>query len=143
MTMRRIEADSAGVTGNDDPERSARAIAALRERLAGARLREPDVGAAYTLYHDCERLLFSTLCLRYGLKTFRRPRARVTSVSVNAPRSFMDTTLWPMLNALATCLHRHLDDATARALNGAFPETFVLLPDSAPEAPALGPRSGH
>jgi hypothetical protein len=127
--MRRIEADSAGVTGNDGPERSARAIAALRSRLAVARLREPDVDGVYILYHDYERILFTTLCLRYGLTTFRRPRARATSVCVSAPRSFLDTILWPMFQALSDGLYSHLDDATARVLNAAFPETFVLVPD--------------
>jgi len=126
--MRQIEADHAGVTGDDDPLRAARVIDTIKARLADARSRAPEEQCSYAVRHDSEHILFCALCFRYGLKPFRRPRARTSTISVCAPRSFLDGTLWPLFNAMADELHRHLDDVTARVLHNALPETFVSLP---------------
>ena len=134
--MRRIEAAHGGVTGDDEPTRSARAIDGFKQRLADARSAEPEEECSYAVRHDSERILFYALCFRYGLKPFRRPRAHASTITVRAPHSFLSGTLWPVFTALADELHRHLDDVTARVLRGAFPETVVSLPEGVePAAP--------
>jgi len=128
--MRQIEATYAGVTGDDDPARAARAIEDIRRRLADARSREADDECSYAVRHESERLLFMALCFRYGLDPFRRPRAHASTITVRAPRSFLDASLWPEFVALADELRRHLDDVTGRVLQGAFPETVVPIPEA-------------
>ncbi len=136
--MRQIEAGHAGVTGDDEPARAARAIDEIRKRLADARSRAADEECSYVVRHESERILFYALCFRYGLKPFRRPRAHSSTISLRAPRPFLDTTLWPVFTALADELHSHLDDVTARVLRGAFPETVVSLPDGVEGTPPAG-----
>lgn len=139
MTMRGIEATHASVTGDDDPGRAARAIDAMRARLAEARARDKDDECSYSVPDQAERLLFTALCFRYGLAPFRRPRARAITMSVLAPRPFVEDTLWPEFVALADELSRHLGEVTARVLRGAFPETVVELPADLDAPPSVEP----
>ena len=45
--------------------------------------------------------LLMRLCSRYGLKPFRRPRQRATTITLRAPRGFVSKILWPQFQAMA------------------------------------------
>ncbi len=135
--LRGIEAAHARVTGDDDPGRAKRAIDDICRQLADARTREQDVECSYGVQEESERILLIALCCRYGLKPFRRPRARATTISVLAPRLFVDAILSPEFIALAAALRLHLSDVTRRVLRGAFPETVPAMPEDVEEPPSV------
>ena len=56
------------------------------------------------------------LCRRYGLKPYREARMKRQSVMVKAPRSFVDTTLYPEFLELNAALSTFLADITDRLI---------------------------
>jgi hypothetical protein len=59
------------------------------------------------------------LCRRYGLKPYRYPRQKRTTVMVRIPRGFHDKVLWPEFVELDRALVAHLQDVTTRIIRGA------------------------
>jgi hypothetical protein len=120
--LRKIEALHAGAT--TDGERIAAAFAAerIRERLAGWRMRVPDIEMQYSLPDPWKRRLFIALCRRYGLEPFRHARQRASTVCVNAPEPFHRKTLWPQYLSLAEALDAHLSAVTERVIHIAIHE---------------------
>ena len=68
------------------------------------------------------RKLFLALCRRYGLKPFREPGRRYSTIQVRAPQTFHDRTLWPEFKALSEELRTHLDELTERVIREAIDE---------------------
>ena len=68
------------------------------------------------------RRLFSALCRRYGLKPYRYPRQRRSTLCVRAPESFQNNTLWIQFKALDAALRRHLESITERVIHAAVHE---------------------
>jgi hypothetical protein len=62
------------------------------------------------------RRLFLALCRRYGLKPYRYPRQRYSSVVLRAPKSFINNTLWPEFLQLKDALDEYLNEATERII---------------------------
>ena len=62
------------------------------------------------------RRLFLALCRRYGLKPFRYPRQRYSTVVVRAPQLFLNNTLWPEYVEIARALEDYLTQATERII---------------------------
>jgi hypothetical protein len=44
--------------------------------------------------------LFLRLCARYGLRPYRKPRQKLTTLTVRAPQGFMTKILWPQFQAM-------------------------------------------
>jgi hypothetical protein len=111
-TLRRIEALHAGAA--TEGERAA--ADAARQRIA-ARLREhivtdPPVEYRFTLDNHWSRKLFIALLRRYGIRPYRYPRQRYTTVMARVPVSFVADTLWPEFEQLSAALETHLDQVT-------------------------------
>ena len=62
------------------------------------------------------RRLFLALCRRYGLKPYRYPRQRHSTVVLRAPESFIHKTLWPEYIEIARALDEYLNEATERII---------------------------
>jgi hypothetical protein len=62
------------------------------------------------------RRLFLALCRRYGLKPYRYPRQRYSSVVLRAPKSFIHDTLWPEFLQIKDVLDEYLNEATERII---------------------------
>jgi hypothetical protein len=62
------------------------------------------------------RRLFLALCRRYGLKPYRHPRQRHSTVVLRAPRSFINNTLWPEFLQIKRALDEYLNEATERII---------------------------
>jgi hypothetical protein len=118
--LRKIEALHAGATSEGEREATRLAAERIRARLAEVRGREPDEVFTYTLPDPWTRKLFLALCRRYGLKPYRRPRQRYSTVQVSAPKSFQDKTLWPEFLALSDELTKHLSEITERVVREAI-----------------------
>jgi len=114
--LRKIEALYAG--GATPGERSAAAAAAerIRARLASTAKREAPVEVRFSINDIWSRQLFLALCRRYGLNPYRYPRMHRQTVIVNAPRSFIDTVLWPEFQASNAALIEYLSSITEQVI---------------------------
>jgi len=119
--LRKIEALHAGTKIDGEKEAARRAAERIRARLEELRGHE-EVELLYRLPDPWSRRLFLALCRRYGLKPFREPGRRYSTVQVRAPRSFHDRTLWPEFQALSKELDTHLSELTDRVIREAIDE---------------------
>ena len=120
--LRRIEALYAGTTVDGEREAARLAAERIRRRLEELRGREPEVQMGYSLPDPWKRRVFIALCRRYGLRPYRRPRQRRSTIMVAVPMTFHRQTLWPEYEALAEELEQHLDAITQRVVRSALHE---------------------
>jgi hypothetical protein len=86
--------------------------AQLRQALQAVRAREPDIETKCSVPDPAMQRLFMTLCEHCGIEPYRVPRQRKTSISVRAPRSFVQGVLWPTFNMMAKLLDSWLVEQT-------------------------------
>ncbi len=97
-------------------ERQAAAAAIERLRAHAAVKTQPLPETKFSMADQWQRRLFTALCRRYGLEPYRYKGQRYTTVMVRAPRSFVDSTLWPEYVELQAALHSYLNEATERII---------------------------
>src|SRR3954464_15492855 len=114
--LRKISALFEGATTAGERDAAAAAIARIRKALAAAEQVEKPVETYFKLVDQWNRRLFTALCRRYGLKPYRYPRQRRTTVVLRAPKSFIDNTLWPEYLQIEKALHEYLNEATERII---------------------------
>jgi hypothetical protein len=95
---------------------AAAAIERIRKVLGSTVRTEPPVEFQFSIPDPWQRRLFTALCRRYGLKPFRYKRQRMTTIVVNAPRSFVQQTLWPEYQELRAALNSYLNEATEKII---------------------------
>jgi hypothetical protein len=100
--LRKIEALFAGATTAG--ERVAGALTPIMARLAEAQLTARSVELQFSLADPWSRQLFLALARHYGLRPYRYPRQRRTTVMLQAPESFLRDVLWPEFEALNEAL---------------------------------------
>jgi hypothetical protein len=130
--LRKIEALHAGTRVDGEREAARRAAERIRARLAELRGREQDEVFRYSLHDPWKRKLFLALCRRYGLKPYREPGRRYSTVLLRAPRTFQDRTLWPEFLALSEELNAHLQELTDRVIREAIDEDVSEASDKEP-----------
>lgn len=130
--LRKIEALHAGTTIDGEREAARRAAERIRARLAELRSREREVVMVYSLPDPWKRKLFVALCRRYGVKPYREPGRRYSTVLVRAPKTFQTRTLWPEFLALSEELHAHLNDLTERVIREAINEDMSEPAEAGP-----------
>jgi hypothetical protein len=114
--LRKIEALYAGA-GTDGERVAAKAAAErIRARLAELGKTDPPIEMRYSVADPWARQLFMALARRYGLKPYRYPRMQRQSIIIKAPRSFLETVLWPEFNELHTVLNEYLSSITDRII---------------------------
>jgi hypothetical protein len=93
-------------------ERSA-ARSAL-ERLQAQLANEPEVPESYqfSLPDPWKRKLFLALARRHGLKPYRLPRQRYSTVMLKIARRHLDEVFWPEFEELSRLLSKYLQEAT-------------------------------
>jgi hypothetical protein len=127
--LRKIQALFEGATTLGERDAAAAAIDRIKKALGTAANTEPSIEFQFSMPDAWHRRLFSALCRRYGLRPFRYKRQRMTTVMVNAPRSFVDRTLWPEYQELQAALDSYLNEATERIIR----EEVYRDADDAPE----------
>jgi len=120
--LRKIEALHAGTSVDGEREAARRAAERIRARLEELRARDKDEELFYSLPDPWKRKLFVALCRRYGLKPYREPGRRYSTVIVRAPKIFQQATLWPEFLALSEELHAHLNALTEQVIREAINE---------------------
>jgi hypothetical protein len=114
--LRKISALFEGAATAGERDAAAAAIDRVRRALAAAEQVEKPVETQFKLVDQWNRRLFTALCRRYGLKPYRYPRQRHSTVVLRAPKSFIDKTLWPEFLHIERALHEYLNEATERII---------------------------
>ncbi len=125
--LHRIEALFARAGTPGEKAAAASAAERIRAQLASVAKKEREVEMRFSVSDDWSRRLFLALLRRYGIRPYRYPRQRRTTVMARMPQSFADHTLWPEYMELAATLRRHLNDVTDRVIARA------ISPDTADE----------
>jgi len=84
--------------------------------LSAAERTEKTIEVNFRLPDRWSRRLFTALCRRYGLKPYRYPRQRYSTVVLRAPASFINGTLWPEFLQIKSALDEFLNEATERII---------------------------
>ena len=105
-----------------DGERGAAEAAAerLKAKLDEVSRRDPPIEMKFSLPDQWSARLFIALCRRYGVRPFRYPRQRSTTVMVKAPRRFFDTVVWRQFSELHTDLWLYFEQTTERLIREAI-----------------------
>ncbi len=138
--LRKLEALHAGTRVDGEREAANRAAEKIRARLAELRGRESDVEMLYRLPDPWTRKLFVALCRRYGLKPYREPGRRYSTVMVRAPEAFHSQTLWPEFQALSEELRKELNALTESVIREAI-HADVTEPSEAAASPRALPAA--
>jgi len=112
--IRKIAALYEGARTEGEREAAAAAIARLKAAMAA--LPERPTEEQFTLSDPWKRRLFMALCGRYGIKPYRYPRQRHTTLLIKVPRSFVDKTLWPEFLQICEVLNEYLNEVTERII---------------------------
>ena len=114
--LRKIEALYAG--GATAGERSAAQAAAerIRARLAATAKTEESTETRFSITDAWSRQLLIALCRRYGISPYRYPRMHRQTIIVKAPRSFVQTVLWPEFQEINAALVEYLSSITERVI---------------------------
>ncbi len=115
--LRKIERLFAGAGTDGERGAAAAAIGRIKEKLATARKSAKPVEMKFLLNDQWSRQLFITLCRRYELQPYRRPRQRRTTVMLKVPELFVNEVLWPEYQELNTVLTDYLAQTTERIIS--------------------------
>jgi hypothetical protein len=118
--LRKIETLFARTTYAGEREAAEMARERIRRRLAELEATERAVEYKFTLPDGWSVSLFIALVHRYGLKPYRRPSQRRTTVMVKVTPSFADEVLWPQFQQLNDTLAEHLNAVTRRIIQEAI-----------------------
>lgn len=114
--LRKIAALFEGATTVGERDAAAAALNRVRAALGAAEKMEASVEFSFRLPDRWNRRLFLALCRRYGLRPYRYPRQRHSTVVVRAPKSFVNQTLWPEYLEISRALEEYLNEATERII---------------------------
>lgn len=115
--LRKIEALFAGAATVGEKAAAGAAADRIRERLRGVSAgSEPPIETRFSIPDSWSRKLFTALCRRYGLRPYRYGRMHRQSLMVKAPKTFVDTILWPEFQELNAALTAYLSEVTERVI---------------------------
>jgi hypothetical protein len=136
--LAKIKALFDGATTAGEREAARAAMDRVQQRLAQL---EPEALVEYrfSLRDTWSLRLFLALCRSKGLRPYRYPRMRRSSVCVRLPRSQVDRELWPEFQEMNAVLRQYLDELADRIIGECIgkdgSEAEVI-------AGALGPSTG-
>ena len=89
-----------------------------RQQLARWRERQGDVEARMSVPTLATRRVLMAVCQRYGLRVYRHPRQRQSTMCVQAPAGFMEEVFAPLLEAMAEVVEEASRRTTDRIVDG-------------------------
>ena len=134
--LRKIAALFEGAATTGERDAAAAALGRIRAALDAAVRVEQPVEMNFRLPDRWGRRLFLALCRRYGLRPYRYPRQRYSTVVVRAPESFINKTLWPEYLEISRALEEYLNEATERIIS----EEVFGDAEEAEERPDASPK---
>lgn len=111
-----IEALYAGAATPGEREAAAQARDRIRARLLSQEKTDPPVEFTFTLSDRWSCRLLMALMRRYGIKPYRYPRQRHTTLMARVPGGFVNETLWPEFQELNKTLNSYLTEVTDRVI---------------------------
>jgi len=114
--LRKIEALFVGAGTAGERLAAEAALARVRAKLAEMEIKDPPVEVQFSISDPWSRHLFIALCRRNGIKPYRYPRQRRTTIVVRASRRFIDEVLWREFNDLNVDLQAYLQDVTLKII---------------------------
>jgi hypothetical protein len=114
--LRKIAALFEGATTSGERDAAAAALNRVRAALSAAEEVERMAEMNFRLPDRWSRRLFLALCRRYGLRPYRYPRQRQSTIVLRAPTSFINKTLWPEFLEISRALDDYLNEATERII---------------------------
>ncbi len=117
--LKKVEALYFGATTAGERGAAEAALARLKAKLKEAGQKDPPIEMKFTVPDQWSVRLFIALCRRYGLKPYRYPRQRRTTIMVKAPRHFLETVLWRQFCELHDDLALYLEQTTERVIRDA------------------------
>jgi tRNA nucleotidyltransferase (CCA-adding enzyme) len=112
--LAKIEALFAGATTDGERIAAAEARKRIQLRLQSAALNDAPIEYRFTATDSWSQKLLVALLRRYDLKPYRHRGQRRTTVMVKVPKSFVDDTLWPEYQQLASAIRGYIDQITDR-----------------------------
>ena len=83
---------------------------------------EDDIEMQFSMSDFHRKKLFIALARKHGLRPFRYPRQKHTTVMLKGKRSFFDTVLWPQFSALSGDLDFLLQQITNEVIRSVLHE---------------------
>lgn len=114
--LRRIQALVDGAATDGERAAAESAKARVEERLAACAREDPPREYSFSLENAWSRRLFVALLRRYGLRPYRYPRQRRTTVMARVSKRFCDEVLWPEFCGLDKTLRAYLDEVAERVI---------------------------
>ena len=115
--LRLVENLFAGAATEGERDAAANAIDRIRRRLEETERTDPAVEYKFSLRDMWARRLFVALLRRYGIRPYRYPRQRYTTVMAKVPASFVEKVLWPEFKELNRVLNTYLKETTERVIS--------------------------
>ena len=114
--LRKIEALFAGAATPGERLAAEAELARITGHLEEAGRTAAAIELHFSIADPWSRQLFLELAPRYGLRPYRYPRQRRTTVMLQAPESFLREVLWPEFEALNEALVGYIAEVTARII---------------------------
>ncbi len=114
--LRKIAALFEGATTPGERDAAAAALNRIRAAMHEAEKVERPIEMNFRLPDRWNRQLFLALCRRYGLRPYRYPRQRHSTVVVRAAATFINQTLWPEFQEISLALNEYLNEVTERII---------------------------
>lgn len=118
--LRAIELELAGPPERGAPQTSDSARLRIMARLSEAEGREAVAECRMSAPDPWSHRLLLALFSRYGIKTYRYRRQRLSAINAKLAPTFAQEVLVPAFNRSLELLHEHLTDVTARVVAQAF-----------------------
>jgi len=118
--LKKVEALYFGATTDGERGAAGAAVERLAAKLDEISRRDPPIEMKFSLPDEWSVRLFIALCRRYGVRPFRYPRQRSTTIMVRAPRRFFDTVVWRQFSELHTDLWLYFEQTTERLIREAI-----------------------
>jgi len=87
------------------------------EQLARWRKSEPDVEVRMSVPTLATQRVLIAVCKRFGLRLYRRPRQKQSTMCVQAPAGFMEKVLHPLLQGMAEVVEEAAHQTTTRIID--------------------------
>jgi hypothetical protein len=113
----KLEALFAGTSYDGERQAAQHNLERLREKLCEEQAKEDVVELQFTGLTPYSKKLFLALLARYGLRAYRYPRQKRTTVMVKGPELFLHNVVWAEYLELSQLLRAHLSEVTDRIIS--------------------------
>jgi hypothetical protein len=127
--LRLIEALFEGAATDGERDAAAEARKGIQLRLKLVAESDPPVEYRFRIDDAWSRKVFTTLCRRYDIHTFRYRGQRRTTLMAKVSKRFVNETQWPEFEQISSVLRTYLDEVTDRVIATAIHQDTSEAPE--------------